>query len=71
VSPPALLLRNLALAVVAVAAALRPPPDPTFSWPGWPAPSEYLPMALVIAGVAVAIVTALTAIRWLGRGVRP
>jgi hypothetical protein len=71
VSPAALLLRNLALAVVAVAAALRPPPDPTFSWPGWPAPSEYLPMALVIAGVAVAIVTALTAIRWLGRGVRP
>ncbi len=71
VSPPALLLRNLALAATAVVVALRPPPEPTFAWPGWPAPNEYLPVVLVIGGLAVAIVTSWTAIRWLGRGVRP
>jgi hypothetical protein len=71
VTPPALLLRNVGLAATAIVVALRPPPEPTFAWPGWPMPSEYLPMVLVIAGVAVAVCTAWTAIRWLGRGVRP
>jgi len=71
VSPPALLLRNVGLAAMAVVVVLRPPPEQVFSWPGWPAPDEYLPMVLVIAGLAVAVSTAWTAIRWLGRGVRP
>ena len=70
VSPPALLLRNVGLAVIAALVALRPPPEPTFTLPGWPSPNEYLPMVLAIAGVAVAGSTAWAAIRWLGRGVR-
>jgi len=70
VSPPALLLRNAGLAVMATVVALRPPPEPTFALPGWPAPNEYLPMVMAIGGVAVAGSTAWAAIRWLGRGVR-
>lgn len=70
VSPPALLLRNVGLAVIGALVALRPPPEPTFALPGWPSPNEYLPMVLAIAGVAVAGSIAWAAIRWLGRGAR-
>ena len=68
VAPPALLLRNAALAALAIAVVLRPAPEPVLSWPGWPDAGEFLPMVLAIAGLGVAGFTAWTAIRWLGRG---
>ncbi|HWC70784.1 MAG TPA: MauE/DoxX family redox-associated membrane protein [Actinomycetota bacterium] len=71
VSPAALLLRNAALAGLAATVALRPAPPPAFSWPGWPAPGEVLPMVLAIVGVGVAGFTAWTATKWLGGGARP
>jgi len=68
VKPGALLVRNAALAALAIVVALRPAPKPVVSWPGWPTSGEFLPMVLVIAGLGVAGFTAWTAIRWLGRG---
>jgi hypothetical protein len=68
VAPPALLVRNVALAALALVVALRPPPESVLSWPGWPASDELLPVVLVIVGVAVAGCTAWAAIRWLGGG---
>jgi hypothetical protein len=68
VPPSTLLLRNAALAALALVTGLRPPPAPVLSWPGWPAPNEILPMVLVIAGLGMAGFTAWAAIRWLGRG---
>ena len=67
VSPPALLLRNAALAVVALLVTLRPPPAAVLAWPGRPDAGEILPMVLAIVGLGVAGFTAWTAIRWLGR----
>ena len=68
VKPGALLVRNAALAALAIVVALRPAPKPVVSWPGWPTSGEFLPMVLVIAGLGGAGFTAWTAIRWLGRG---
>lgn len=68
VEPGALLLRNAALAALAIVVALRPAPEPVIAWPGWPTTGEFLPMVLVIAGLVVAGFTAWAAIRWLGRG---
>ena len=68
VKPGALLVRNAALAALAIVVALRPAPEPVVSWPGWPTSGEFLPMVLVIVGLGVAGFTAWTAIRWLGRG---
>ena len=70
VAPPALLLRNAALAALAIGVVVRTPPPPVFEWPGRPGPDEFLPMVLVIAGLGVAGFTAWTAIRWLGRSTR-
>jgi len=68
VSPPALLLRNAALASIALAVALRPAPEAVLAWPGWPTSNEILPAVLVIVSLCVAGFTSWTAIRWLGRG---
>ena len=68
VEPGALLLRNAAIAALAIVVGLRPAPEPLISWPGWPANGEFLPMVLVIAGLCLAGFTAWAAIRWLGRG---
>jgi hypothetical protein len=68
VEPGALLVRNTALAALAIVVALRPAPEPVLSWPGWPTYGEFVPMVLVIVGLGVAGFTAWTAIRWLGRG---
>ncbi|MDH4113689.1 MAG: hypothetical protein OEV60_13590, partial [Actinomycetota bacterium] len=67
VVPSTLLLRNAALAGLAVGVLVRPPPPPSFSWPGWPGTEEFLPAVLVVAGLLVAGFTAWAAIRWLGR----
>ena len=67
IAPGALLLRNAALAALALVVALRPPPEAVLSWPGWPAAGELLPMVLAIVGLAVAGCTAWAAIRWLGK----
>jgi hypothetical protein len=68
VAPAALLVRNAALAALALLVVLRPPPDAVLSWPGWPAADEFLPMVLAIVGLAVAGCTAWAGTRWLGRG---
>jgi hypothetical protein len=68
IAPGALLVRNAALSALALVVALRPPPEAVLSWPGWPAPEEFLPMVLAIVGLAVAGCTAWAAIRWLGKG---
>ena len=67
IAPGALLVRNAALAALALVVALRPPPEAVLSWPGWPAAGEFLPMVLAIVGLAVAGCTAWAAIRWLGK----
>lgn len=66
VPPAALLVRNTVLGAIAIVVALRPPPPPVFTWPGWPGPAEIVPAVLVIAGLAVAGFTAWNGIRWLG-----
>ena len=68
IAPGALLVRNAALAALALVVALRPPPEAVLSWPGWPAADEFLPMVLAIVGLVVAGCTAWAAIRWLGKG---
>jgi hypothetical protein len=70
IAPAALLVRNAALAGLALVVALRPPPDAVLSWPGWPAADEFLPMVLAIVGLAVAGCTAWAGTRWLGRGAK-
>jgi hypothetical protein len=70
ITPGALLVRNTALAALALVVALRPPPEAVLAWPGWPAADEVLPMVLAIVGLAVAGCTAWAAIRWLGKGAR-
>jgi hypothetical protein len=71
VSPPALLVRNAGLAALAAVVALRTPPEPLFSWPGWPRSDEVVPAVMVVAGLAVAGCTAWSAVRSLGRKASP
>ena len=67
IAPAALLVRNAALAALALVVALRRPPDAVLSWPGWPTTDELLPMVLAIVGFAVAGCTAWAGTTWLGR----
>ena len=68
VAPPALLLRNAALAAIAIVVAVRQAPEPVLSWPASPGSGDMLPMVLAVAGFGVAGFTAWGAIRWLGKG---
>jgi hypothetical protein len=68
IAPGALLVRNAALAALALVVAMRAPPEVVLSSPGRPAADEFLPMLLAIVGLAVAGCTAWAAIRWLGKG---
>ncbi|MET0799782.1 MAG: MauE/DoxX family redox-associated membrane protein [Actinomycetota bacterium] len=66
VSLPTLLLRNAALAALAVVIAGRSGVSGAML-PGAPGPGESVPMVLAIGGLAMAGFTAWTTIRWLGR----
>jgi len=63
------LLRNAGLASAALVATMVPN-APRWAWPGFPAPSEILPMVLACMGLALAVWTAWRAATWLGRAVQ-
>jgi len=63
------LLRNAGLASAALVVTMVPN-APRWAWPGFPAPSEILPMVLAWMGLALAVWTAWRAATWLGRAVQ-
>jgi Methylamine utilisation protein MauE len=70
VSPQTLLLRNAALAALAVVVASARAGGSGAALPGAPGPGETVPMVLAIGGLAMAGFTAWTTIRSLGRNAR-
>ncbi|HEX7246827.1 MAG TPA: MauE/DoxX family redox-associated membrane protein [Actinomycetota bacterium] len=68
VAPGALLMRNAALALIALMVASSAGPASRLTWPTAPGEGEMLPMVLSAAGLVLAAATAWSAVRWLGRG---